>query len=406
MQREIEKIIASQTVCLMNEFEHDKDSRRSTRHNQEVKIHAWIKQGMRSWNREHQSIERHMTYSSLGIAVNVVRKLTYALPAGMEVMRIGRAFNRISTKLCSRSCLLLPLFLVFVLIVTRARAQSESSKGKEIVIGFSQNLFTGQDQRDVAAALDVFAQELSKKAGLSFLPQMRLFDSPDTYSDAIQRGSLSIVCATTSDYFQLRKKSDLSPFVVPTVNGSSSEDRILLVHTASNLTNLTSLAKKKIVFKAGARGEISQRWLTVELFNLHQPVPEFFFSKIILAKKESEALMSVFFRQADAAIVTTTAYTIMTEQNPQLKRDLVIIARSPRYMYSVICFTNNISANDRLILSKTFLSMNSYTAGRQILQVFQHDDMAAFQMDNMNTIEQLESDYQRVLASKKLSKKL
>jgi ABC-type phosphate/phosphonate transport system substrate-binding protein len=271
------------------------------------------------------------------------------------------------------------------------RAQSGA---KDVALGFARSLFAEHDIRDATAALEVYATEFSRKAGLPYVAKVTLYDDAESFAAAVQRGDAQVICLPITDYFRVRTLCALEPVIVPTMRGSFMEDRVVIVHRGSGFRDLRALRGRSIAFSKGTRSEITLRWMAVELHHLKEQKPEAFLSKVVRSKNEEQAVMSVFFRNSDAAIVTSRTLETMMEQNPQLKQDLVIIVRSPGYMYSIVCLAKSMDERDKTRVRAASMTMSTYQGGRQILRIFRYDGVKSYEPSDISTVQELERQYQ------------
>ena len=288
------------------------------------------------------------------------------------------------------------LLLILVTSASVSNAQTGSPPTVKILIGFTRGLFVEMDSRDAAAALELFARELSKKSGMNYDAKMIVYDTPEELSTALRQEKFSMVCLPIMHHLSVASRSPLVPAIVPTHHGSGNEDRILIVNRNSGHKDLASLKQASLIFTASSRGELTHRWIDVELGRQKAPPADQFFGKVTKAKNDAQAIMSVFFQKDDAAIVSTRTLELMIEQNPQLGRDLVVVLRSNPFTYAVISFVPSVSREDREALTTVFMNMNTYPAGQQILRVFRHDGVRLFEAGDFASIRSLESEYQGI----------
>jgi ABC-type phosphate/phosphonate transport system substrate-binding protein len=144
-------------------------------------------------------------------------------------------------------------------------------------------------------------------------------------------------------------------------------------------------------------------WLDVLLGNNKLDWKEKFFSSLKEFNKESQLILSVFFEQTDVCIVSRTAFNTMCELNPQVERDLKILASSPCFKIGLACTTQNsrkFSYIDKLIDATA--DLNSFTAGKQILILMKTARVRRFKQDDLKTVEQLLKEFEK-LQNKKIA---
>jgi ABC-type phosphate/phosphonate transport system substrate-binding protein len=303
---------------------------------------------------------------------------------------------------CRRRGAARPGFILLVMlacaIVTTVRmsGQPQGNLKKDIALGFSQSLFVEQDLRDATAALEIYAEEFSKKVGQKSTAKISLYDNLPSYIDAVRKGECTVACMGVMDYFRMKNECTLEPAIVPTSRGGFLEDRIVIVHKDAGIRDLLMLKNKSIAFSKGTRSEITMKWLTVELHRLKERQSNAYLTRTTLTKNEEQAVMSVFFRQTDAAIVMSKTLETMMEQNPQLKRDLAIIARSPGYIFSIVCFAPGMDEHQKRNVRDASLTMSNVQSGKQILRLFRYDGAKLFDPSDISSALELEQQYQQI----------
>jgi phosphonate transport system substrate-binding protein len=115
----------------------------------------------------------------------------------------------------------------------------------------------------------------------------------------------------------------------------------------------------------------------------------------------SRTVLPVFFRQADASVVTSDVFEISCELNPQLKKDLQVLAISPEVVPAGFFFRTGYASDARDKLEAAMLSLHETPAGQQVLTMFQGDGMVKQPISCLESSRQLweESGRSRRLGS-------
>ena len=92
-----------------------------------------------------------------------------------------------------------------------------------------------------------------------------------------------------------------------------------------------------------------------------------------MTENPSKAILQVFFRQTDAALVTVDAFDLTCELNPQLRRDLVVLASSPPFITAFLIFRPGYRLREKF--ETALLDLHMTPGGRQVLTVFQSSRM-------------------------------
>ena len=90
-------------------------------------------------------------------------------------------------------------------------------------------------------------------------------------------------------------------------------------------------------------------------------------------------MLPVFFKKAKAALVSEESLKLISELNPQLEKDLMIIYQSPIYLSSIACLNKR---SDEPELRKIFYDIleNLHTEpfGRQLLDLFRIEKLVTY----------------------------
>ena len=87
--------------------------------------------------------------------------------------------------------------------------------------------------------------------------------------------------------------------------------------------------------------------------------------------KVSAVVLPVFFRAADACLVTRQGFRTMSELNPQVGRQLREIAASPPLLPTVTCIRADYEPTIREIAVEAIREAGKNPASQQLLTVFQ-----------------------------------
>jgi len=123
------------------------------------------------------------------------------------------------------------------------------------------------------------------------------------------------------------------------------------------------------------------------------PVSEHFFANIKRVNKASQAILPVFFQQADAAIVDRHAFRTMVELNPQLNEQLTMLASSPALIHSIVCLSRNSDEEVKKAILDTAFKLGNDTAGKQILTLFQMDRVALYKQSYLEAMTALAREH-------------
>jgi ABC-type phosphate/phosphonate transport system substrate-binding protein len=177
---------------------------------------------------------------------------------------------------------------------------------------------------------------------------------------------------------------------------------LLLVHRQKGITVLPQLNNKRLVITSeyGA-SDVNLLWLDREMKKHGLPKTTLFFKTLKQVPKASQAILPVFFQQAEAALVPRSAYETMAELNPQIVTDLAILAASPPFPRGLTAFREDIKPEAKQRIIASALNLHTYPRGRQILTLFKTEQVVRLPKNYFDNLIRLLKD-QSYKAQKKL----
>jgi ABC-type phosphate/phosphonate transport system substrate-binding protein len=248
------------------------------------------------------------------------------------------------------------------------------------------------------AATKVWADAIAKKKYPDAATTSMIFGSLPEMEKAVRDGKVDMVTLLTREYLLLEGKIPLEPYFVSENRGKLNEECLLLVHNSSGIRNLEELAKKNILITETHKACLGKVWLENILMGAGYASLEVFFGKVDTMRKPSQAVLPVFFRQADACLINSDGYDTMVELNPQIKRDLRIIAKSTAYTTSVICIRTGFKLPLRQILIDSLKGLHVDPKGQQILTLFKVEKLVPFEPSYLESVRRLVQDHVKLEA--------
>jgi len=286
-----------------------------------------------------------------------------------------------------------------------AFSQNNKENPRPIRLGITFKDLAVVDPADARIALEIWQKKLNDIIGdYDLVPENYFFEDMPSLINAMKTGKINAAAIPCVDYIISREKLAVVPILVPTRGEDVLETYILLVHRHSELTDLSGLESRNLIIEKGERGRIALLWLDTLLLKRGLPESKNFHRSVRKVDKVSQAVLPVFFRQADACIVTLDSWKTLCELNPQLKKQLHILEQSPGYLGAVFVIKKNLPLQKRERFVKTVLAAQAKPALKQILMLFRFNGMVKFKQSYLKTIEALVKE-NNALKSKRDQKK-
>lgn len=291
------------------------------------------------------------------------------------------------------------IIILLLILSTINNAQSNGRPKKVEVFGvaFLRSMFSNVDYNDAKAAIKVYIEELQKAllSGYGMKPVM--FDNTEDLLRTYKKYNLADITLNTVDFLKYRKKLSLYPILVSSGRTSPLEEYYLLVRKDKNIYRLQDLADKKLGILSKGNNPLPYMWLDVVLNKNKIYSRNKFFEKIIQGKTESQLIMSVFFNQLSACIVSKTSFETIIELNPQIEKQLKILKTSPAFLLTVSSFTKNFQDSPYSSdLKRQLIKLDSYSAGKQLFILTKTEKLVRFKEIYLKSVIKLYNEYSKL----------
>jgi len=280
----------------------------------------------------------------------------------------------------------LHLFLLFTLLTVDPQT-ALCDETLHTSVAFSKSTFLNVSKEQAQSVAALWTTIVANKWGRT--SSTRICSTLAELETDIRSKKIDLVVLLTTEYLELRGKVPLEPLFIP-VQGNNLYDRlVLVVRKDSGLRSLTDLKGKTLLQKIDLSADRRSLWLDTLLMRQGMRNPERFFSNAREITKPSASIFAVFFRKADACIVTQRSLRVMSELNPQLSSDLLVLEESPPWPTSIIAVRKGLPVQHRKTIQEVLGTLDQSTQGKQLLTLFRMDSLALFRPEYLSRLEEL-----------------
>ncbi len=252
-----------------------------------------------------------------------------------------------------------------------------------IRIAFSRDTLGEMNETDARAAIRIWSESIAKQAGMDIDDNSAALLSPGDLLRAIRNRALDGFVLTAPEYVEVAGLLD-QKLMADEKLMRQGEQYLLLVHASSGIQNLADLAGHELHLYKNPRMCLAPMWLATLFGPQYSARPQPFFSRVTKESKLAQAVLPVYFRKADACVVTRQGFETMCELNPQLGRTLRVLATSPKLMPYFCAFRKDCPLAIKERMRYALSHLHETTAGQQVLMLFEvrrlYDvDASAFQ---------------------------
>jgi ABC-type phosphate/phosphonate transport system substrate-binding protein len=180
------------------------------------------------------------------------------------------------------------------------------------------------------------------------------------------------------------------------INGSHKRKFVLMVRKESAIESLHALQGKKIGLTQSS--DIGSLFVNVSLLRLGLPVIDNYFDKQISYRSSHEALVALFFKQIDAAIVTMDALELSQELNPQIGKATIPFLVSEDLLSSFTSVRKDFPRDRMEKFSYVAATLHESPRGKHLLNTFKAEKIVRIDSNDLEPVRELHREYQTLLA--------
>ena len=293
------------------------------------------------------------------------------------------------------------ILLMLAAITPAAIESGETGKislpGPEVLnVGYTPSAFYDVGVNDARAATEASANAIIREAGVEGDAEVFIIEESTSLAEAVVRKDIHILSVLCSEYVLELRDVPMAPVFTATRSNRYAEQYLLLTRRDAGRRSLADLRDAVLLTAVDWEASVPMMWLETLLTGRGLPVCPAFFERITKVKKTSQAVLPVFFGRADVCLVPRSVFETVSELNPQIGNDLVILAESPGYCYGLVCLADNLGGPLRDELERSLLALHETPQGQQLLTLFYVDRLIPFDPVHIQSTVDLIQKYEQL----------
>jgi phosphonate transport system substrate-binding protein len=299
--------------------------------------------------------------------------------------------------------LLVSLTLGATCRVTHPGEAEPSEPPATLNAGYPRDAFTYVDIKDAQAALEMWTRQIVKDMKFPWKTKVSIYPDEAAIIQAVQNKKLDMVILNAPMYLKIKDLVPVEPVFVPSSHNLIGDDFLLLVHRDAGITRVKQLQNRNVLIHPRFN-PLSTHILWLDSFLREQGLPPYgrFFRTAKSVENPSQAILPVFFKKMDACLVMRRLFQTVAELNPQIGKDLVVIAESPPLLRGIIVFRKDYREKLKRSVSKTLAELHTHPEGKQILTLLKYDKLVKFKPEHLRSVERF---YDSVKHAQKISQR-
>lgn len=288
----------------------------------------------------------------------------------------------------------------FALLIYAATGTAEDNDlrvdSPHLNVGYTMNVFTDVDTEDARSVTKVWSEQILKRWFQEGTSESAIFEDMESLEFAFRKKNIDLVAMVSDDYVHLKNRVPVQPVFVTENHNGIYHQIVLLVRRDRGIHTLGDLRHKQLMVPLEQARTIHMTWLETLLMKEGVGSAEEFFSTVKEVRKPSQGILPVFFKQADACLTTRQSFRVVCELNPQVGKELTILAISPDIAGGVIVFRPDYTEEYKNKLTEILLKVQTDPQGRQLFKLFRIYRLIPFRPEYLETVEALLEEHTRL----------
>jgi len=290
------------------------------------------------------------------------------------------------------------ILVVAAMLITCACCRAGEAAGSDITlkIGYAGGTYPDVNNKDVNAAVSVLSRKIAwQNAGKG---DARYYDDIREMEKDFREKKLPVLGLPVETFLKLRTRLPIDPVFISTTDRGYDTELLILVRKDIGIHTVRDLKNRVIAMpiRNSQYGDLYYTWLETLLMREGFGCRIYsFFSSVKEMRTVSKVVMPVFFRQADACVVSRQVFDLTSDLNPQIGRELTVIARIEHLAQGIVAFDRRLPDKTRQNFMQAFLTLHESPEGQQLLMLFHVRKLIPFRTEYLKTTEALFAEFQK-----------
>ncbi len=295
-------------------------------------------------------------------------------------------------------------FMFLFSIIENEPISAQQANTKNIIVGYSKNIFRGFNVNDAKVAASLIENTISRESRRKTVSTSVVVSSADEVVDLIKTNKLNYVSLTSIEYLAVKDRAKIYPYCAPIARDAIMNRVLLIVRNDSNIKSVEDLKGKSISTSSFYDEEFKLPTMWMKTIFWRSKIKDInkFIGSFKVRDNPSIIVSDVFFKTTDACIVFESEFETLKELNPQLGKQLKVLLSSEPLLTEVGCYTEN-SKNDPdldFILETTY-NLHNNVHGKNLLKLLKIKRLQPYTPELIKNVDILYREF--VLLKKKFN---
>jgi len=284
-------------------------------------------------------------------------------------------------------------YLVLGIVLSLLLPLTCSASATKLKLGVYKPNSIGVGVKDLKIGLEVWITEIGRSNGIE--SEIFYYDDPKKLAKAFKEGRINMSVANPLVYVQYFDMSLLLPGVVGySSNKKDASKLLLLVRDEDRKKPITAFLKREIsIPRYAEESRLLMETIAMKNGCIYEP-------SFSLTKNSQLAILQLFFKKSDMAVVSLPDYKVAMELNPQLKKRLGIYKTFDIFVGDLTYMRKGMDKKFYNTIIENAKNLFKTPRGRQVMLMFHADTVDFCYADDLKNIRELYRQYRKLKSSK------
>ncbi len=247
---------------------------------------------------------------------------------------------------------------------------------RRVTMAISDRVVYGLSQSDAAVSVNLWARELTTSLGVTLAIQRTCLMPSEELLAAIRARTIDAASLSIHEYRRVEQFLDSRRIL-----SDGGSELLLIVSQTGGINDVTGLKGRRLLIHDNPHTILADAWLNVLLGAQRLGPPASVFSRIDRTTRAAQAVLPVFFDQADACIADRGTFSTMVELNPQLAKKLKVLQASPRMVSAFLVVRRDGPADLKDALFRKLAIATQAPTAKQVMTLFRSSNFSVLPGD-------------------------
>lgn len=280
---------------------------------------------------------------------------------------------------------------ILLIISSSTAGQNKLPEELNLRLGTMAYINSEMSRADVDATLKIYIEEFRKRflqRGIKKITfDFRTYENTAELEQDIIKNEINVFTISSPDFYKFKNRELYKPILTAATSHLSKFDNYILL-TGSSAGNLSQIGTDEIHISTTTPNQARIMWTELILAEKNKSKKIHFIETHLT---EANLILSVFFRKAKYAVVSKAVFELVSELNPQIKKELKILAESQELINTFLGYKTGEDVDIAMIdiLISVAKDLKEDPVGKQVLNLFKIDRMEPLSPEEMKSTENL-----------------